>query len=166
MLSAVLRRAEVALAYLSAFAIFAMMLLISADVLSRYVLGNPITGAVEFTEEYLMVAAVFLALSWTFEEGGHIRVELVVRLLPARWQDRVYATGNAIAGIVFAVITALAASTAVDVWQEGVTSSSSLAYPMAPIYVVIVVGSFAITLRLLLAAFHAVRTGTTKEAER
>jgi len=166
MRTAVLRRAEVALAYISACAIFAMMLLISADVLSRYLLGNPITGAVEFTEEYLMVMAVFLALSWTFKEGGHIRVELVVRLLPARWQDRVYAIGNAIAGIVFAVITALAATTAVDVWQEGVTSSSSLAYPMAPTYVVIVVGSFALTFRLLLAAFLAVRTGATEEAER
>lgn len=166
MWSAGLRRAEVALAHLSAVAIFAMMLLISVDVLSRYLLGNPIMGAVEFTEEYLMVAAVFLALSWTSEQGGHVRVELVVRRLPAHWQARVYAIVNALAGIVFAVITALAASTAVDAWHDGVTSSSSLAYPMAPIYVLIAVGTLSLTLRLLLAAFHATEAGTTKEAER
>ena len=57
--------------------IFFMMLSISADALSRYLFGSPITGQYEFTQFYLLVILVFMALPRTYVIGGHIRLNLL-----------------------------------------------------------------------------------------
>src|SRR5687767_9801347 len=61
-----------------------MMLLTSADALSRYLLNRPILGAYEITEKYLMVALIFLGLSYAFRGGAFIRVTFLVDRLPRR----------------------------------------------------------------------------------
>src|SRR5258706_14201492 len=60
-----------------------MMCLTSADALSRYLLNRPITGAYEITEKYLMVAAIFLGLSYAYRGGVFIRVTFLVDRLPS-----------------------------------------------------------------------------------
>ena len=79
-----LERAELALLYVGALATFLMMCLTTADAFSRYVLNLPITGAYEITEKYLMVAAIFLGLSYAYRGGGFIRVTFLVDRLPRR----------------------------------------------------------------------------------
>src|SRR3954467_3499650 len=73
-----LARCEVALLYLGVLATFAMMCLTSADALSRYALNSPILGAFEITEKYLMVAAIFMGLSYGYRGGLFIRVTFLV----------------------------------------------------------------------------------------
>ncbi len=63
-------------------AMVAMMCLTSADALSRYLLNRPILGAYEFTEKYLMVASIFLGLSYAYRGGMFIRVTFLVDRLP------------------------------------------------------------------------------------
>ena len=70
-----------------AFATFAMMCLTSADAISRYLFNSPIVGAYEITEKYLMVAAVFLGLSFAYRGGGFIRVTFLVDRLSG-WPRR------------------------------------------------------------------------------
>src|SRR6266446_5991742 len=65
----VLWRCELALVYTSVVATIAIMGLTSADALSRYLFNRPITGAYEITEKYLMVAAIFLGLSYAYRGG-------------------------------------------------------------------------------------------------
>jgi len=62
------------------------MLLTSADALSRYLLNRPIIGAYEITEKYLMVAAIFLGLSYAYRGGVFIRVTFLVDRLPPTWK--------------------------------------------------------------------------------
>ena len=71
-------RIEAALLYLGVLATFAMMCLTSADAFSRYLFNRPILGALEITEKYLMVAAIFLGLSYAYRGGLFIRVTLLV----------------------------------------------------------------------------------------
>src|SRR5215218_6679673 len=78
MLGKWLHRCELALLYVGVLATFAMMCLTSADALSRYALNRPITGAYEITEKYLMVAAIFLGLSYGYRGGLFIRVTFLV----------------------------------------------------------------------------------------
>ncbi len=63
-----------------------MMCLTSADALSRYAFNRPILGAFEITEKYLMVAAIFMGLSYGYRGGLFIRVTFLVDRLsgPAR----------------------------------------------------------------------------------
>src|SRR5712672_2605301 len=77
-----LYRCEIALLYVGVFATFAMMCLTSADALSRYAFNRPILGAFEITEKYLMVAAIFLGLSYAYRGGVFIRVTFLVDRLP------------------------------------------------------------------------------------
>ena len=77
-------RCELVLVYASMLATVAMMCLTSADALSRYLLNRPIMGAYEITEKYLMVATIFLGLSYAYRGGVFIRVTFLVDRLPAR----------------------------------------------------------------------------------
>lgn len=72
-------------------AMTAMMLHICVDVLSRRFLGMPIVGTLEYVTYLYMVAVVFLPLGRVQEERGHVIVEVVSQLMPARmnlWVDR------------------------------------------------------------------------------
>lgn len=68
----------------SALATFAMMTLVVTNILGRYLLNKPLDGALEFTES-LLVLIIFLSLALTQYDGGHIRVTLLTRRLPANW---------------------------------------------------------------------------------
>jgi TRAP-type C4-dicarboxylate transport system permease small subunit len=75
--------AERGLHSISAFVILAMTLLITMDVILRYVFNRPIPGSYEISEA-LMVLIVFLALSYTQARKGHLRVLMVVYRMPPR----------------------------------------------------------------------------------
>jgi TRAP-type C4-dicarboxylate transport system permease small subunit len=68
---------------MSAAVLVAMMLLVAANVVGRYVFNHPILGTLEFTE-FFMVAAVYLALSHTQYLKAHINITLVTSLLSPR----------------------------------------------------------------------------------
>ena len=48
----------------------------------RYLFNRPITGAYEITTNYLMIAAVFLGVSYGYRQGAYIRVTFLVDHLP------------------------------------------------------------------------------------
>jgi len=73
---------EKALTSVAVFATFIMMLLTTADAAGRYLLNRPITGAYEITTNYLMVAAIFLAMTFAYRGGANIRVTFLVGRLP------------------------------------------------------------------------------------
>jgi TRAP-type C4-dicarboxylate transport system permease small subunit len=69
------------LAYAGSYVLFGMMLMTTCDVVGRYLLNLPITGAYEITEA-MMVTLVFFFLGYTQAEKSHVAVDLVVNLLP------------------------------------------------------------------------------------
>jgi hypothetical protein len=76
-----LDRAEAALTLVAVIATFVMMLLTTADAIGRYVFNRPILVAYELTTNYLMIAAVFLAMPFAYREGANIRVTFLVARL-------------------------------------------------------------------------------------
>lgn len=125
-----------------------MMLLIVADAIGRS-LRIPVAGAVEITEEYLMVAIVFLSMGFTYREGRHIRIELFERWLP--WIGGVFVrmVVAAIALVYFALIAWQGAGQTLEAFRIDKRSASELAYPMGPAYALVVVGSVLVSLWLL-----------------
>ena len=61
-----------------------MALLIAGDVALRSVNLGSLPWSVEVAE-YILFTATFLAAPWVLQEGGHVRVDIVVRMLPAGW---------------------------------------------------------------------------------
>jgi TRAP-type C4-dicarboxylate transport system permease small subunit len=80
----VLDGCERALTLAAVAATFAMMVLTTADAAGRYLLNRPILVAYELTTNYLMVAAVFLALPYAYREGANIRVTFLVERFRGR----------------------------------------------------------------------------------
>ena len=74
----------------AAGAIFAIALLVSAQVLlnlATRVFGLPLPSSIPSYADFsgfLLAAATFLALPWTFRTGGHIRVSLLTQRMPER----------------------------------------------------------------------------------
>ena len=80
-------RCELALVYASVLATVIMMLPHHRPMRSAATLFNrPIIGAYEITEKYLMVAAIFLGLSYAYRGGMFIRVTFLVDRLPGAAQ--------------------------------------------------------------------------------
>jgi len=69
----------------------AMALLVCADVLMRNTGLGTLPWAVEGTE-YMLMVATFLGAPWLLHQNGHIRIDMLVKSLPAaaaRWLDAV-----------------------------------------------------------------------------
>ena len=144
-----LLRCEGVLLFAGIVAMLGMMCLTSADALSRYLFNRPILGAYEFTEKYLMVASIFLGLSYAYRGGMFIRVTFLV--------DRLPATVKVMVNILVQLITlafcllVLVASTqqALRGWQDD-TTLSALPIPVGPAYTFVPLGFLALSLMLLI----------------
>lgn len=144
---------------------FGMMCLIAGDALLRYVFNQPILGAYEMTEDYLMQALVFLGLSYTFKKGRHVRVEVFVRTLQPRITRPLDAVLRA-AGCVFCALLAYGAwgqfLRAVEINEF---SNSILRYPMAPAYFIVVLGCSLFAVRLFQSVLNPSIVGHSEEVE-
>ena len=69
--------------YVSGWLVPAMMLLVAVEVFMRYVLHNPPMVADEFSA-YMLVGLSYLGLAYTWRQGGHVRITLLVSRLPAK----------------------------------------------------------------------------------
>jgi len=72
---------EWVLTLVAAAATLFMMLLTTADAAGRYLLNRPILIAYELTTNYLMIAAIFLAMPYAYRQGANIRVTFLVERL-------------------------------------------------------------------------------------
>jgi len=72
---------EWALTLAALIATLCMMLLTTADAAGRYLFNRPILIAYELTTNYLMIAAIFLAMPYAYRQGANIRVTFLVERL-------------------------------------------------------------------------------------
>jgi TRAP-type C4-dicarboxylate transport system permease small subunit len=156
-LTDLLLRCEQLLVGIGVIAAAGMMLLTSADALSRYLLNRPILGAYEITEKYLMVALIFLGLSYAARGGAFIRVTFLVDRLPGP----VRLVADHVAHLVTLVCCLI------FLWASGqqawralgdTTTLTTVPLPVGPSYLFVPLGFLALAV-LLLADLPRVRQG-------
>jgi TRAP-type C4-dicarboxylate transport system permease small subunit len=140
-------------------ATFAMMCLTSADALSRYLFNSPILGAYEITEKYLMVAAIFLGLSYAFQGGVFIRVTFLVDHLPPLARQVANHAAHLLS-IGFCVIILVATGQQAIRALSDTTELSALPIPVGPAYWLVPIGFFALTVAMVWD-LRRVRGGTS-----
>ena len=126
-----------------------MMLLTSADALCRYLINWPILGAYEITEKYLMVATIFLGLSYAYRSGAFIRVTFLVDRLPPplrRIADQLAHILTLAYCLVFIVASGQQAVRALD----DATTMTTLPVLVGPAYLMVPLGFLAMTVMLLI----------------
>jgi TRAP-type C4-dicarboxylate transport system permease small subunit len=155
--SAVVDRVSALLGGLAAGLIVGTSGLIVFAVVLRYVLSAPFKHTEEISS-YLLVAIVFFGLAYTLKEGGHVRVELVMRMFPLRAR-RILARTTAIVGLVFAVELLVGV---IAVWQKFyVNQSESYGLLHAPLWIPVtplVVGAVALLLQLTVEIVRGAHT--------
>ncbi len=136
--------------YISTVTTFILMLLTTADAGGRYLLNWPITGAYEISTNYLMILLVFMAMSYTYREGAHIRVTFLVDRLPAKVKlivNYIVQMVSVIIGVLFVIATYQQAL----LTMETHTTLSSLPFvPQGPAYFIVPAGLFFMSLAMLL----------------
>jgi len=152
-----LERCELGLVYAGVVATFLMMCLTSGDAVSRYLFNRPVIGAYEITEKYLMVAAIFLGLSYAYRGGGFIRVTFLVDRLPGRFKFVADYVAHAISLFICFVLLLATTQQAIRSLSDD-TTLSSLPIPVGPAYWFVPLGFLAMTV-LVLRDLARVHTG-------
>jgi TRAP-type C4-dicarboxylate transport system permease small subunit len=126
------------------------------SVLARYLLKIPTDWQDEISV-FLLVGATFLSAAFVQAQRGHVAIEVLGSLLPARINRARLAVADAIS-LAFCGLFAWKSWTLLrEAWVEGQTSNSSFAPPMWIPYSLMSVGMTLLTLQLavgLLGRLH------------
>lgn len=107
-------------AAIAGLGVIAMTLLGAADVIGRFAFDRPLLGQVEITR-MLLVWVAFLGLAEAARSGGHVRLEVIDRLLDARGRALRDGVVEALAVGVAAFVAIAAAWHAFEAWRGGDT---------------------------------------------
>ncbi len=130
------------------FSVFVMMLLTTADAIGRYLFSLPIAGAYEFTEKFLMIAAVYLGASYTYRGGSTIRITLLVDRLPRRAKMALQMLAQIFSICYGFLMVVPAVLSVVRVYEQKITLSSP-PLPLWVPFIAIPIGLFLMSLFML-----------------
>lgn len=142
------------LGIISAAAIMALMLAITADVIGRELRGRSVPGLLEVAE-ILLAVAVFLGLAVCQHQGGHIRVTLVTDRLPEGAARGVRLVALSLGLALIAALAYATGSVAIDSYLAGEARFGLLAVPTWPGRAAVCVGLIAL-LGEILVSMHGV----------
>jgi C4-dicarboxylate transporter DctQ subunit len=154
-------RASASVAYSAAAAgvlcVVVMMVMITFDVIARYVFNRPTMWADEMAT-YLMIAIVFLGLAQNLGRGDHIRIDVVTNLVPPHIRLFLEVFAHAV-GIVFSAMLVVACWFRFDNFLVHKTTSDSpvmteLWIPMVPVLLGAVVFCLVMVAGFM-TSFHA-----------
>ncbi len=145
---------ETLLVYCSGIVAMLLSLAVFAQIICR-IFGTGIPGVYE-AGEASMVIVVFFALSWIQKGGHHIRMDMVVNLLPQRYR----AWGNLPALLaslaVLVVFTWRFAARAYEDLMTGTYQMGLVKVPYAPFRIAMAVGGSMMCIRLLIQLKQAI----------
>lgn len=152
-----LDRGERVLTLVAVVTAFIMMVLTTADAVGRYVFNRPILVAYELTTNYLMVAAVFLAMPLAYRGGANIRVTFLVNRI--RGTTRLV-IDHAVQIVSMLYCAALVVATAQQAYHMMTTRTmfTTVELPMWPGHVAVSIGLF-LTAVMMLVDIGQVRSG-------
>jgi C4-dicarboxylate transporter, DctQ subunit len=130
------------------------MLLVCADVISRYLLNKPVPGASEITE-MSMLWLTFLGSAWVLRREGHVNVDLLITRMKKSTRAKLTFITSLISAVVFLVIAWYGVNVAAEFVYNGVVTPTILEVPRGPIISVIPVGSLLLVGQFLRRAKKA-----------
>lgn len=139
---------EDVLGWLSAAAMFTIMLVVVCDVVLRYFFHSPLSWAYDLISLYLVAAVFFLSLSAAYSEGAHVNVDILQQALPQRSIRLTEIVTTAIGAIVFALIAYFGALRTQDAYMSGDVLSGAIPWPTWPSLALVPLGCGLMALRL------------------
>lgn len=145
---------DLAVSVLARLAIVVMLVLISVQVFTRYVLNDPLQGVIGVTEQFLMPIMVFCGLSYVEMRDGHIRAAMLYDVYPPRLRTVVHAAICLVSAVFFGFVTYATASEAWVSYSHGYETSGDIAVPLVWALAIPAGGCALITIRLVANAWR------------
>lgn len=133
-------------------AIISMMAVIAGSALSRYMLGDPITGVYEVVIYYLMPAVVWFGMAGTERRQAHVRITFIVEKLRGVRRIAVTTTTRLIAAGLVLLIAISSISGVETAWGKSLAGAVSL--PVGPSRLLVTIGAGLLFLRLVVGSFE------------
>jgi TRAP-type transport system small permease protein len=149
--SIILDKIEQVMIIIASITLAIMTMYIFLDVIGRYIFNHPIVGALEITEDYLMGIVIFFAISYTFTRNGHVSVQLFDRFMSVHVKKIILKLVHLIGLVYMFLITWQGYKQMVYTYSSGSLSKSSLAYILRPAYLILVLGSALLCIRIFQA---------------
>ena len=145
---------EDVLAWAAVAVLVAITLIVSADVVMRYLLNRPFSWAYDLISLYLMAALFYLAVSRTFSLNAHIGVDLLQNRAPQTVRLLCQLSSGVLSLLLFLTIVWVNFGTSVEDFWSDALSVGEIPWPTWLSTAIVVVGSTAISLRM---AFYSVQ---------
>ncbi len=142
-----------ALMFVGCLMLFALMLVVVADVSLRYLFNAPLQWSYEVVSSYLMPGLFFLAVSHTLKANAHVAVDILHNYVRRTTRYVFEAVCTLVALPVFALCAWVSAQHTWNDYQSAATSTSGLAVPTWTISLMLPLGFGMLSLRLLLNAY-------------
>jgi TRAP-type C4-dicarboxylate transport system permease small subunit len=137
-----------------------MLLLITADVIMRYVFNDPIGGVLELTK-LMMVVLVFLSFAYVELKDAHVRVDLVISRLKPKVRACIECFNAFLSIFVFAIIAWQSIPRALYMIQKG-DITGYLHIPEGPFFFFITFGCLLICFQLIFRLWRFVTQARIK----
>lgn len=133
------------LCYLYLFAVA----IIGVEVLARYFLGSPTIWAHEASVALCALGFIFGG-TYAMRRGAHVRIDIVVRLLPAHWRRRIELVNHVIIVVYLCIFLYACWLISSKSWEQMETSGSAWNQP-TPVLLktALGVGAFALLLQTI-----------------
>ena len=127
-LSAAFGRLLDALALAAAFILFAMVVIVSADIVLRNAVGAGFAWANEVSE-YSLYLMTLLTAPWLLRRGQHVRLDVILVLLPARAAWVMEAAGDVLGLLVSLILVRYGLIATLESWRIGAITIKNLVFP-------------------------------------
>jgi TRAP-type C4-dicarboxylate transport system permease small subunit len=151
---------------LAEIALAGLLLLVFHEVIVRYVFNAPTQYSVELSE-YLLVFVAFMSIGWVLKEDRHVRVSVVINLLPDRVRDLLDIFASLLVMIFCGIIVWKGGKTAITAYTGDYHSSSLLNFPLWIPYAIIPLGALVLGMQYIVRIVERVQalTGGRIEAQ-
>lgn len=110
--------------------IVVIMLLISADAVSRYLFNSPLGYTFDLVTMYFLPGATFFALAFTMRRAGHVNVDIVLSIMPTRMANGVIGVALLLACPMVAVMAVKMATKAHESWMHNDMVTGIYSWPV------------------------------------
>jgi TRAP-type C4-dicarboxylate transport system permease small subunit len=140
---------------LAATAILAALVIgVSAEVVMRYVVGQPTRWINEFSE-YALLWLAFLAAPWVLREEAHVKVEMLTDALSPEWRHKFHVTTSVVGAAVCALFCWVSTAYVWEVFGTGEFLFKSVQLPKWAVMAVMPPGLALLAFQFVRRALHA-----------
>lgn len=135
-------------AVLAEICLLLLLALVFHEVIARYVLNKPTLYSVEISE-YLLIFVAFMAAGWVLQEDKHVRMQVLVNLMPGKVRYGFALFTSAIVLCYCAILVWQGTKASVMAFKGGYHSSSLLDVPLCIPYAIIPIGALILGLQMV-----------------